>query len=75
MKLACEKIHTHDEPINHIIVLIGDAKKPRGIETNNKPEYNCDAVKVPKGVTKSSPFNLLIKNTPPTTKPITNNNK
>lgn len=75
MKLACEKTQTQDDPISHIIVLIGDAKNPNGRETIIKPVYNCEEVTVPNGNTKSSPFNLLITNNPPPTNVITNINK
>lgn len=75
MKLACEKTQTQDEPISHIIVLIGDAKNPKGKETIIKPVYNCDDVIVPKGNTKSSPLSLLITNNPPPTNKITTINK
>lgn len=75
MKLACEKTQTHDDPISHMMVLIGDAKKASGKETINNPEYNCDDVTVPTGKTKSSPCNLLITMKPPTIKTMTNNKR
>lgn len=74
MKLACDKIETQDEPINHIIVLIGDAMKANGSATINRPVYNWELENLPIGVTKSSPPSLLMANTPPPTKAITNNN-
>ena len=74
MKDACDNTDTAEEPINHIIVEIGLAKKPKGTATTNKPVYNCRVEKRPTGNTKSCPSNLLIPNTPPHTKKMTNNN-
>lgn len=74
MKLACEKTQTHDDPINHIMVLIGDARKPNGKATIIKPVYNWEEVTVANGKIKSDPFNLLIAYNPPPTSAITNIN-
>lgn len=75
MKLACEKTHTQEDPTSHIMVLIGEAKNPRGNETTNNVVYNCEVVIVPIGKTRSSPCNLLMANIPPTTRAMTNINK
>uniref|UniRef100_A0A0L0P180 Uncharacterized protein n=1 Tax=Candidozyma auris TaxID=498019 RepID=A0A0L0P180_CANAR len=53
MNEACDKTHTAREPINHIMVEIGLAKKPNGTATTIKAVYNCDVVKRPTGNTKS----------------------
>lgn len=74
MNEACDNTDTAEEPINHIIVEMGLAKNPKGTPTISKPVYNCDEVNLPTGKTKSWPFNLLMPNTPPTTRTITNNN-
>lgn len=75
IKLAWESTQTHDDPINHIIVEIGDARNASGNAIINKPVYNCDEVKVNEPITKSCPPNLEITANPPPTNPITNINK
>lgn len=74
MKLAWENTQTHEDPMSHIIVLIGDARKPSGKETTKSVVYNCDVVIVPIGKMRSSPCNLLMANKPPTTNAMTNIN-
>lgn len=74
MNDACDKTETAEEPINHIIVEMGLAKKPKGTATINKPVYNWEVLKRPMGNTKSPPPNLEIPKIPPPTKKMTNNN-
>lgn len=75
MKLAWEKTVTQEAPINHIIVEIGEAKKPNGTAIIIKPVYNWLVDNLANGKTKSSPFNLEIPNIPPIVNNKTNNNK
>lgn len=74
MNEACDNTETAEEPINHIMVEIGLAKKPKGTATINKPVYNWLVLNLPTGNTKSLPSNLLMPKTPPATNKITNNN-
>lgn len=71
--MACDKTVTLLDPINHIMVEIGLAKKPKGMLTTINPVYNCDVLNLANGKTKSSPFNLLMANTPAIKNTVTNN--
>lgn len=72
MKDACPKTVTADAPISHRRVDIGDAKNPNGRATNKTAVYSWFVFNVPKGVTRSWPFNLLIPAKLKNTNTITN---
>lgn len=74
IKDACVKTVKQEAPINHSIEDIGEARKPNGIATHNRPVYNWEVVTGPNGVFKSEPCNLLMPIIPPMTKMITNSN-
>lgn len=74
MNEAWDKTQTPSEPINHIIVEMGLAKKPNGTATQINPNFNCELLKRPTGKTKSSPFNFMIPKTPTPTNAITKSN-
>lgn len=63
---------TAEAPISHMIVEIGEARKPNGTATKSNPVYSWEVLYVPNGVIKSWPCSLLIPMIPKKVNRITN---